>query len=379
MEMREALRVFADNRDGAVAMVSSGQTPTMWEVGHIPQTMYFTGMSYSAAGALGFAMMRPDLQVVAVEGDGAMLMGMANLATIGRYAPKNLTVLVMNNQTYLGSFKGYLDSATVTTDLPAVAMATGFTYAETADNPEDLELAIKQAMSTEGPTMVVANVDKSRVLDAAKQATRPDRTDFAMEFDRWVHDNPLPADQAPQIAVPSQARQQGERFGKGAGTIIYQAIKDAGIDFIVYLPDGELYPIIEEAEFDPDMMTVCCNREDEGIAIAGGAAHAGLKPAILMEGTGIGFSGLIIAHEILSRVPLLIISSHSQEMGIRLPHNDIATMVNEPILRSLNIHTVVLRHLDDATLYIAESQRSARVLRAPAAVIIPPHVMAEQS
>ena len=379
MEMREALRVFAENRNGAVAMVSSGQTPTMWEVGHEPQTMYFTGMSYSAAGALGFAIMRPDLQVVAVEGDGAMLMGLANLATIGRYAPKNLTVLVMNNQTYLGSFKGYLDSSTISTDLPGVAMATGFTYAETADNPEDLELAIKQAMGTEGPTMVLANVDKTRVLDAEKQRTRPDRTDFAAEFDRWVHDHP-PADaDVPQARVPSQARQQGERFGKGAGTRIYQAIKDAGIDFIVYLPDGELYPIIEEAEYDPDMMTICCNREDEGIAIAGGAAHAGLKPAILMEGTGIGFSGLIIAHEILSRVPLLIVSSHPQEMGIRLPHNDIATMVNEPILRALNIHTVVLRHLNDAGLYIAESQRSARVLRAPAAVIIPPHVMADQS
>jgi thiamine pyrophosphate-dependent acetolactate synthase large subunit-like protein len=377
MEMREALRVFAGNRDGAVAMVSSGQTPTMWEVGHEQQTMYFTGMSYSAAGALGFAMSRPDLKTVAVEGDGAMLMGMANLATIGRYAPKNLTVLVMNNQTYLGSFQGYLDSATVTTDLPAVARATGFTYAETASTPEDLDLAIKQAMATDGPTMVVANVDQTRVLDAEMQATRPDRTDFAMEFDRWVHDHPLAAAHAPVPSVPTQARHTGNRFGKAAGPRIYAALKKAGIDFIVYLPDGELYPVLEEAEYDPEMMTVACNREDEGIAIAGGAVHAGRKAAILMEGTGVGFSGLIIAHEILSRVPMLIVSSHSQEMGIRLPHNDIATMVNEPILRALNIHTVVLRHLADAELYITESQRSARVLRQPAAVVIPPHVMAE--
>jgi len=377
MEMREALGIFAGNRDGAVAMVSSGQTPTMWEMGHEPQTMYFTGMSYSAASALGFAMTRPDLKTVAVEGDGAMLMGMANLATIGRYAPKNLTVLVMNNQTYLGSFQGYLDSATVSTDLPAVARATGFTYAETADTPEDFDLAIKQAMATDGPTMVVANVDQTRVLDVDKQATRPDRTDFAMEFDRWVDDHPLAANHAPIATVPAQARHTGNRFGKSAGPRIYAALKKAGIDFIVYLPDGELYPVLEEAEYDPQMLTVACNREDEGIAIAGGAAHAGRKPAVLMEGTGVGFSGLIIAHEILSRVPMLILSSHSQEMGIRLPHNDIATMVNEPILRALNIHTVVLRHLEDAELYITESQRSARVLRQPAAVVIPPHVMAE--
>ena len=377
MEMREALGIFADRRDGAVAMVSSGQTPTMWEVGDLDQTMYFTGMSYSAAGAFGFATTRPDLKVVAVEGDGAMLMGLANLATIGRYAPKNLMVLVMNNGTYLGSFKGYLDSATVTTDLTGVAKATGFTYTETADTPEDLDLAIAQAMANDGPAMVVANVDKTRVLDAAKQATRPDRTDFSAVFHKWVHDHPIAEGARPVPSVPSQARQEGDRFGKGPGKVIYQAMKDAGIDFCVYLPDGELYPVIEEAEYDPEMLTICCNREDEGIAIAGGASAAGYKPAIIMEGTGIGFSGLAIAHEILARVPMLILSSHSHEMGIRLPHNDLATMVNEPVLRALNIHTVVLRHLSDAKLYIGESQRSASVLRQPAAVVIPPHVVAE--
>ena len=377
MEMREALGIFADRRDGAVAMVSSGQTPTMWEVGHEDQTMYFTGMSYSAAGAFGFATTRPDLQVVAVEGDGSMLMGLANLATIGRYAPKNLMVLVMNNGTYLGSFTGYLDSATVTTDLTGVAKATGFAYTETVDTPEDLDLAIGQAMAQDGPSMVVANVDKTRVLDAAKQGTRPDRTDFSATFHKWVRDHPLADGAAPVPSVPPQPRPAGERFGKAAAKVIYQALKEAGIDFCVYLPDGELYPVIEEAEYDPDMLTVCCSREDEGIAIAGGASAAGRKPVIIMEGTGIGFSGLALAHEILARVPMLILSSHSKEMGIRLPHNDLATMVNEPVLRALNLHTVVLRHLSDASLYIGESQRSGRVLRQPAAVVIPPHVMAE--
>jgi thiamine pyrophosphate-dependent acetolactate synthase large subunit-like protein len=340
--------------------------------------MYFTGMSYSAAGALGFSIMRPDIQTVAIEGDGAMLMGMANLATIGRYAPDNLNILVMNNRTYLGSFKGYLDSATVTTDLPAVARATGFTYADEVDTPEDLDLSIKQALATSGPTMVVANVDKTRVLDTNKQGMRPDRTDFAMEFDRWLHNYPMVDGAGPVPTVPTPRRPEGARFGREAGARIYQALKAAGIDLIVYLPDGELYSIIEEAEYDPEMLTICCCREDEGIAIAGGAAHAGRKPAVIMEGTGIGFSGLVIAHEILSRVPMLILSSHSQEMGIRLPHNDIATMVNEPLLRALNVHTVVLRHLADAELYINESQRSARVLRQPAAVVIPPHVMVDR-
>ena len=175
MDMREACQIFAGHRGGAAAMVSSGQTPTMWEVAHEDPTLYFTGMSYSAAGALGLALTRPDLKVVAIEGDGSMLMGLANLPTIGRYAPTNLVVLVMDNRTYLGSFKGHLDSASVTTDFAAVAAATNFRLTITAETPEELDLAIAQAMAESGPSMVVARVDKTRVLDAAKQrvADRP--------------------------------------------------------------------------------------------------------------------------------------------------------------------------------------------------------------
>ncbi len=376
MDMREACQIFAGHRGGAAAMVSSGQTPTMWEVAHEDPTLYFTGMSYSAAGALGLALTRPDLKVVAIEGDGSMLMGLANLPTIGRYAPANLVVLVMDNRTYLGSFKGHLDSASVTTDFAGVAAATNFRLTLTAESPEDLDLALGQAMTEVGPSMVVARVDKTRVLDAAKQRTRPDRTEFTIAFQRWLSDHPGPTD-VPLPSPPVEAPSDAQQFGRTAGSHIYRALKAAGIDFIVYLPDGELYSVIEEAEADPEMATVCCNREDEGIAIAGGAAAAGRRVAVVMEGTGIGFSGLILAHEILNRVPMVILSSHSHEMGIRLPHNDVAAMVNEPVLDALGIHKVVLRHLADAELYIRESQRSAEVLKQPVAVVIPPHVMAE--
>jgi hypothetical protein len=64
-------------------------------------------------------------------------------------------------------------------------------------------------------------------------------------------------------------------------------------------------------------------------------------------------------------------------LGIRAPHNDIACMVNEPILKALNIRCAVLTHLRDAKLIIRESQRSAKVLKNPVAVVVPPYVMDE--
>ena len=47
--------------------------------------------------ALGLALARPDLRVVALDGDGAALMRMGVFATIGAYGPSNLMHLLLDN------------------------------------------------------------------------------------------------------------------------------------------------------------------------------------------------------------------------------------------------------------------------------------------
>jgi phosphonopyruvate decarboxylase len=47
--------------------------------------------------ALGLALARPDLRVVALDGDGAALMRMGAFATVGAYGPPNLRHLLLDN------------------------------------------------------------------------------------------------------------------------------------------------------------------------------------------------------------------------------------------------------------------------------------------
>jgi len=47
--------------------------------------------------ALGFALARPDLRVVALDGDGAALMRLGAFATVGAYGPPNLLHLLIDN------------------------------------------------------------------------------------------------------------------------------------------------------------------------------------------------------------------------------------------------------------------------------------------
>src|SRR5215211_9339798 len=90
--------------------------------------------------------------------------------------------------------------------------------------------------------------------------------------------------------------------------IIYEALRAAGIDFAAFLPDSGTFPVQQLMAADPGVTSVLCAREDEGFAIAMGAAFTGKRPVMLMEGSGYGMSGLILARGLVQHTPLLIVS-----------------------------------------------------------------------
>ena len=96
--------------------------------------------------------------------------------------------------------------------------------------------------------------------------------------------------------------------------VITRALLRAGIDFLVHLPDSVLWQV-PELMAEQGVASYVCAREDEGVAICTGAYLAGRRPAILMEGSGIGLSGLILARAQLQRTPMLLIASHALALG----------------------------------------------------------------
>ena len=73
----------------------------LWAAGHRPQNFYMLGsMGLAFPIALGVALAQPKRRVFALEGDGSLLMQMGCLSTIATLAPKNLTMIVMDNGVY---------------------------------------------------------------------------------------------------------------------------------------------------------------------------------------------------------------------------------------------------------------------------------------
>ena len=96
--------------------------------------------------ALGMALGLPHRKIIALDGDGSLLMNLCALPTIARMRPKNLTHIVFDNEIYEAS--GSKMTATGSgTDLVGVAQAAGIKNARWANSPDDFARAAAGAMA----------------------------------------------------------------------------------------------------------------------------------------------------------------------------------------------------------------------------------------
>ncbi len=66
-----------------------------------PNQLYMVGsMGCASSLGLGLSIGRPDLDVFVIDGDGAALMRMGNLATLGTYASSNLLHILLDNEVH---------------------------------------------------------------------------------------------------------------------------------------------------------------------------------------------------------------------------------------------------------------------------------------
>src|SRR3984885_6599636 len=108
---------------------------------------------------LGIALAQPDLPVVVITGDGDMLMGIGSLATVGLQKPKNLTIVVLDNEIY-GETGGQASHTATNVDLVGVARACGIPHARAIATMADIE-AFAPAMQdvSGGPRFASIKID----------------------------------------------------------------------------------------------------------------------------------------------------------------------------------------------------------------------------
>jgi phosphonopyruvate decarboxylase len=137
---RDALRVVIDHTpvESTLVLASTGFCGReLYALADRPNQLYMVGsMGCVVPLALGVAMARPDLRVVALDGDGAALMRMGAFATVGAYGPPNLQHLLLDN----GVHDSTGGQATVSGHLSfaAIAHACGYAAAIETDDVDRL-------------------------------------------------------------------------------------------------------------------------------------------------------------------------------------------------------------------------------------------------
>src|SRR6188768_275489 len=133
------VRLLESRGDGLVVSGLGSPTFDVFAAGDSPLNFYLWGaMGGAAMVGLGLALAQPARRVLAVTGDGEMLMGLGSLATIGARRPANLAIVVLDNQSY--GETGMQPSHTARgVDLAGIALAANFRQAATIATPAELD------------------------------------------------------------------------------------------------------------------------------------------------------------------------------------------------------------------------------------------------
>jgi thiamine pyrophosphate-dependent acetolactate synthase large subunit-like protein len=145
-------------RDEAVIGGIGNTNFDLWAAGQRPQNFYMLGsMGLTIPIALGVAIAQPKRHVIALEGDGSLLMQLGCLGTVAMCAPKNLTIVVWDNGIYQIT-GGQPTASASTVDLVAAARACGLSDSAWAADEQEFERLIDKAFDG-GPNLIAARID----------------------------------------------------------------------------------------------------------------------------------------------------------------------------------------------------------------------------
>ena len=159
LERRAVTAQLLRNRGEALLVTGLGSpTYDAFAVADSPLNFYLWGAMGSASMVgLGLAGAQPGRRVVVVTGDGEMLMGLGALATIAVQQPRNLAIVVLDNERY-GETGMQASHTAFGVDLAAVAKACGFVSATMVTTIEQVSRLRADLHRAEGPLFAQVKV-----------------------------------------------------------------------------------------------------------------------------------------------------------------------------------------------------------------------------
>lgn len=151
---------------------------------------------------------------------------------------------------------------------------------------------------------------------------------------------------------------------------IFQAIKEAGVQQVAYVPDAGHSYVIKSAIADPEITDVVLTTEEEGVAVAAGAWLGGQRAVLLMQSSGVG--NCINMFSLLSAadIPFLTIVTMRGEYAEFNPWQAPMGRATQAAMELMGIHVMRVRRPEDAHEVVSAALDGAFMAGARIAVLI---------
>lgn len=150
------------------------------EQGHERDFLTVGSMGHASSIAMGIAMSKPKRRVWCLDGDGAALMHLGALASIGQRGPPNLKHVIINNGAHDSVGGQPTDAGNAATfSFTKAALALGYKEAFTASTPEEIQAATATLKSKEGPLLLEIKAK----IGARSNLGRPNRSPIQNKAD----------------------------------------------------------------------------------------------------------------------------------------------------------------------------------------------------
>jgi len=138
---------------------------------HIKDFLTVGSMGHCSSIALGIAISKPIRPVVCIDGDGALLMHLGSLATVGKLQPKNFYHILINNEVH-ESVGGQETSARYV-DIPKMLQSASYKHVSTAININQLTNNLDNILAVDGPAFIEVKVKPGSRTDLGRPAIKP--------------------------------------------------------------------------------------------------------------------------------------------------------------------------------------------------------------
>ena len=151
--------IYPRLQEHVVVTIMGAVAVELQSIGHRPNFFYLQhAMGLASSMGLGIALVKPERQVIVLDGDGSVLMNLGGLTTLARYRPKNLLHIVFDNESLL-SVGGFPTATSTGSDLAGIAKAAGVPRTMTVKTLPEFAASVDEALSAGVLTTIVAKVE----------------------------------------------------------------------------------------------------------------------------------------------------------------------------------------------------------------------------